>query len=203
MAQKEKMMFEGNRVMLHALSVEVYGLVSVYGETQGVAEEREALYWPSFFKRLSEHLGASWDAVRLTRQPQIARMDSELAQDAKRRGEPYVVRGEDGVPWLITDNSHNFDEHEFVDPKRSRTDCKPVDRQLNAMRNFPECPTLPETAQMAGQTLSILSGFTKQFELHYSVLRGIQGTLEDFGHEVSRQRRAERERASQRKLGDF
>lgn len=145
--QNKMVTIDTNRVLMHKDTIEVYSHMSFYGRDQQEAEERAGAYWRVFFKGLSERLRVAWERVRRNG-AHYAYMGSELADEARARSERYCVRGKDGKVWLITDDSFKNLEHEAIHPLDAAKDMTTLDKHLNAFRDNPGCPTLPETVKV-------------------------------------------------------
>lgn len=75
----------------------------------------------------------------------IAETNNEIAEKANTEGERIVVHDqEDGKEAIITDNSFNMNELEFVHPTKANHDAKAVLRHLQSMREHPESLTIAE-----------------------------------------------------------
>lgn len=151
---RSKVMLDGNSVMVHKNSVDVYSNKSFYSDQVRKATVKGLEYWTRFFRKLEDRLDAilvkeGYNNIKRV-QAHYAEVNNGLSKAANLEGEKIRVYAvEDGKLWFEIDNSLNLHEAETTHPETAEGDMADVVRPVfNDLRDFyretGEVPTFRE-----------------------------------------------------------
>lgn len=128
--ENKRLDIDGNSVMLYKNSIDIYSNNSFFGNTVDESESKSLRYWYRIFRRVENELKIiimkdRHDNVTRVR-ADYAETNNELATHFIKEDQRIRVTGEDGICWLVIDNSFGLKELETTHPRRSKADMKDV-----------------------------------------------------------------------------
>jgi len=163
-----RLSLDGVTIMCYKNKVILSSNKSFYGNTNDEADFKSMSYMAKIVNQLEQEINCllvknrSQNVIRV--KAHYAETNNEIAKESLKKNQRIAIRGEDGLTWVLVDNSFNLKELEAVHPRRSKEDMEEVIKPfLNTLRGNPNI--LNDMMGVLNRTSQTMYAMAKQQEL--------------------------------------